>query len=133
TIIGVIDSSGALSQAGSGFYHRGIAAGGESMWVTANFGRLEQFNTSSRALTRLLSVPANGGPDPVLGAVTVASDGAVWFADGRADAPRLGRMTFGTAPGTGTVPVYLFVPLWADAVPQALVAGDNGSVWFTSR
>src|SRR5436189_1761449 len=38
TIIGVIDSSGALSQAGSGFTHRGIAAGGESMWVTANFG-----------------------------------------------------------------------------------------------
>src|SRR5947207_8042321 len=127
--IGVIDSTGAVSQITSSFTPRAIAAAGTSMWVTTSFGRLQQYNTASRTLTRTLSVPESDGPAVVLGAITVASDNAVWFADLRPGAPRLGRLTFQTEPGLP--PDFLFVPLWSGAVPAALAAGDNGSVWFT--
>lgn len=99
-----------------------------ALWVTTSTGRVVHLGANQ--ILHDAVAPANGGPAPSLGAMTVASDDRIWFADQRAGAPRMGRALITGSFLFQTLTLF-FVDLPADSIPVALAAGENGAVWFT--
>jgi len=125
--VGAIPPGGVVSSytpRGAAISLRGITTEGGSVWVTTSDEKLMQFSLSQLILNE--TVPAEGGPPPSLGPITLSSDGVVWFGDQRTGAPRLGRLI-----RRAIFTSFLFVALPTDSVPYAMAAGDNGAVWFT--